>query len=208
MKKLNLLGLQFGKLFVIEKLGIDKNGSQRWLCECDCGNIISVTSYRLWHENGTRSCSKCCNNGSKRSLVALKNMSDSRKGKPLSKNAHIKLVERNKQNCGPKSSTWRGGISFKPYCIKFNKYIKEHVRNAFNRCCILCGKNEFSNGKKLDVHHVDYNKGQGCGQRWCLVPLCHKCHTKTNHYRHHYFNLLQNYWIYKYMEIDIYDGLS
>ena len=37
---------------------------------------------------------------------------------------------------------------------------------------------------KLDVHHIDYNKGQGCSEHeWRLIPLCRSCHIKTNHDR-------------------------
>ena len=95
---------------------------------------------------------------------------------------------------GPNHYNWRGGRSFKSYCPKFNKALKEEIREAFGRKCYLCSTTEEENARKLDVHHCDYNKGQGCGQRWSLLPLCKKCHSKTNHHRHYYFNLLANYW--------------
>jgi hypothetical protein len=97
---------------------------------------------------------------------------------------------------GSSNPQWKGGVSFEPYCHKFTKELKEEVRSEFGRKCFLCDVPE--NGSKLHVHHADYNKGQGCGQRWCLVPLCRSCHAKTNHHRHYYFNLLSNYWIFKY----------
>ena len=93
---------------------------------------------------------------------------------------------------GDKNPQWRGGVKFFPYCTAFNEHLKESIRCSFDRRCFLCGAPE--NGQRLHVHHVDYNKGQGCGQKWNLVPLCVSCHTKTNHHRHHYFNLLANYW--------------
>ena len=92
---------------------------------------------------------------------------------------------------GEKSYRWKGGISQK-YCDKFNSILKENVRETFGRKCFLCGVPE--NGRKLEVHHCDFNKGQGCGRQWNLVPLCKSCHTKTSHNRHYYFNLLSNYW--------------
>jgi hypothetical protein len=89
---------------------------------------------------------------------------------------------------------WKGGKSFEPYCVAFSKKVKEEVRNAFDRKCFLCGAPE--NGKKLHVHHVDYDKSQGCkGKKWGLVPLCHSCHAKTNNHRYLYFNMLRDYWI-------------
>jgi hypothetical protein len=95
---------------------------------------------------------------------------------------------------GPEHPNWKGGISFEPYCPAFTKKLKEEIREKFGRKCYLCPKTEEENGRKLDVHHCDYNKGQGCGQRWSLIPLCHRCHIKTNFNRHYWFNLLSNYW--------------
>lgn len=92
---------------------------------------------------------------------------------------------------------WCGGKSFEPYCPAFTKSLKESIRDEFGRKCFLCGISE--NGRKLDIHHVDYNKSQGCsGFKWGLVPLCHRCHTKTNWNRWYWFALLRDYWIYKY----------
>lgn len=90
---------------------------------------------------------------------------------------------------GEKSYLWRGGISFDPYCSKFNNQVKEAVREQYGRACFLCGVLE--NSRKLDVHHVDYNKEQGCeDHNWKLVPLCRSCHAKTNHNREYYENLI------------------
>jgi len=96
---------------------------------------------------------------------------------------------------GNKSPGWKGGISFEPYCEKFNEALKESVRIKFNRTCYLCPTTESETTKKLSIHHNDYNKMQGCGKRpWNLIPLCAKCHPKTNHNRWYWFSLLYNYW--------------
>jgi len=97
---------------------------------------------------------------------------------------------------GENNPQWKGGISFAPYCPKFNKSKKEEIREKFDRVCFLCGKLEEENNCKLSVHHVNYNKGQGCGHSWSLIPLCSSCHVKTNSNRHYWFNLLNNYWLY------------
>lgn len=97
---------------------------------------------------------------------------------------------------GENHPQWQGGISFAPYCPKFDKKRREYIRDKFNRTCILCGKTEEDNGKKLSVHHIDYNKMQGCGHNWGLIPLCSNCHAKTNYNRYYWFNLLNNYWLY------------
>lgn len=98
--------------------------------------------------------------------------------------------EYKKLHSGENASGWKGGTSFAPYCPKFNESKKEEIRNKYNRCCIICGKSEQDNIinsgqnkgkiKKLHVHHVDYNKNQGCsGHIWKLTPLCMSCHGKT-----------------------------
>lgn len=103
---------------------------------------------------------------------------------------------------GKLSPAWRGGPVNKGYCPKFNEDLRESVREAFGRRCYLCGKTEADDGRRLAVHHVDYMRSQGCGQRWSLIPLCLVCHAKTtaSSNRHYYFNRLINYWLDKYIE--------
>lgn len=85
---------------------------------------------------------------------------------------------------GSKNPNWNGGTSFGKYCEKFNNKLKESIRNAFGRKCFLCGKPESENHRRLDVHHVDYDRMQGCnGKSWLLVPLCVRCHGLTNNNR-------------------------
>lgn len=116
-------------------------------------------------------------------------------GKHLSESARLKIS-------GPNNKNWLGGISFHPYCPQFNDRRKEKTREQFGRHCFICNRSEQENGKKLDVHHCDYNKGQGCGQAWSLIPLCHSCHIRTNGKRWYWFNLLIHYWARNYMSFD------
>ena len=76
---------------------------------------------------------------------------------------------------------WQGGKSFEPYCAKFNNIFKEKIREQFGRVCFLCGKPESDNNRKLDVHHVNYNKECLCAEIECeFVPLCRSCHVKIH----------------------------
>ena len=87
-----------------------------------------------------------------------------------------------KAELGEKHHNWQGGISFDPYCPKFNFALKEKIREKYGRKCFLCGKSEGETGEKLCVHHVDGDKTQGCnGKQWLLIPLCRSCHTKIHH---------------------------
>lgn len=82
---------------------------------------------------------------------------------------------------GENAANWQGGISFEPYCSKFNFALKEKVRDTYNRRCYLCGKTEEENGRRLDVHHIDGNKKQGCNSKhFELIPLCMSCHQQLH----------------------------
>jgi len=111
---------------------------------------------------------------------------------------------------GDKNPAWKGGASFKPYCPAFTRSFREKVRQSFGCRCFLSG--EIDTCRKLDVHHCDYNKSQGCqGQKWSLLPLIHVWHLKTNFHRWYWFALLRDYWVYKYIDfhgMDIFPGPS
>lgn len=135
-----------------------------------------------------------------------KNMSNVKLGKKLSDTHKRKIGESNKGKkrteemrkkqsetftgmfAGPKNPAWLGGISYEPYCYKFTYEIKEQTREKYNRRCFLCDKPEKRNKRKLSVHHIDYNKMQGCnGHDWKLVPLCGSCHNITSHGNRNYW---------------------
>jgi len=94
---------------------------------------------------------------------------------------------------GKNSPNWKGGISFEPYCVKFNNNFKESIRNKFNRICFICGKTEELNGQRLSIHHISYDKTCLCENMDCkFVPLCVSCHSKTNHNRDYYETSIMN----------------
>ena len=96
--------------------------------------------------------------------------------------AHITNISKSRKGKnGELASAWKGGLSFEPYCEKFDDDLKERVREYFGRCCYVCGKNEIENGERLSVHHVNYNKDTCCDDSKPLfIPLCHSCHSKTH----------------------------
>jgi hypothetical protein len=52
----NLIGKKFGKLLVLDLFSKnEKDNTPIWLCECDCGNKLTIKS-RLLLENKTKSC--------------------------------------------------------------------------------------------------------------------------------------------------------
>ena len=66
MKMIDLTGKQIGYLTVIQKLDERKNGSCLWLCKCDCGNEVKLSTRDL---NSGRYHSCGCRKGSSKSLV-------------------------------------------------------------------------------------------------------------------------------------------
>jgi hypothetical protein len=95
--------------------------------------------------------------------------------------ASLKGVNRDK--VGEKASQWKGGLSFEPYCPKFNPDLKRRIRAFFDHRCVLCGKGVEENGKRKQLmacHHVEYNKQACCdGQPVHFAALCVTCHSIT-----------------------------
>jgi hypothetical protein len=88
---------------------------------------------------------------------------------------------------GERCPAWKGGISFEPYCPKFNHHFKNCVREYFNYTCVLCGITSKEIGKQMSVHHVNYEKKALCNEEKPLfVTLCPSCHTRTNHNREYW----------------------
>lgn len=97
-----------------------------------------------------------------------------------------KMAEAHK---GEKNPNWNSGSSFGSYCPKFNEKFKESIREKFGRMCFLCSRTEEENGRRLSVHHVNYNKDCLCGNSKCeFVPLCASCHARTNTKHEYYKN--------------------
>jgi hypothetical protein len=67
-KFIDLTGMRFGRLLVINKGIKSKIGEQKWNCQCDCGNKKEILGYQL-RKKGTKSCG-CLNRevNSKRSI--------------------------------------------------------------------------------------------------------------------------------------------
>lgn len=98
-------------------------------------------------------------------------------------------------NMGKSNPNWKNGASFEPYCYLFNDAKKEKIRNRDNRTCQLCGKSEILNGRKLDVHHINGDKMQGCGgKKWQLVSLCLSCNSKKDTVEKEFILMSNLYW--------------
>lgn len=132
--------------------------------------------------------------GRKHTEESIKKMRDAQRGhknhnfgKHMSEESKQKLSQTKKERCkGSDNPNWRGGLSFEPYCIKFNEGFKERVRAFFGYTCQLCGHVWQPGERRLAVHHVNYNKDSCCDPTVprLFVPVCSvKCHGKTNRNR-------------------------
>jgi hypothetical protein len=211
--RLSLIGEKFGRLSVIEFVGI-KNKSTLWKCLCDCGKTTIVQGNILKY-GATISCG--CYRSEKLHQKWCKDLVGQKFGKLLvisfkEHNKHNKAIWNCMCDCGNKISVesyhlrighttscgcykkelvgenhpcWRGGISFEPYCPKFNKNLRNRVRSFYNYECLICGKSQKENNNRaLSVHHVEYNKMSCCdNQPVQFAALCTSCHGKTIHNR-------------------------
>jgi len=82
-----------------------------------------------------------------------------------------------------KNPNWKGGKSFEPYPLDWNRSLKISIRERDNYVCQIC--NQYGRY----IHHIDYDK-RNCNSN-NLITLCHSCHSKTNFNRIYwkvYFN--------------------
>lgn len=164
----------------------------------------------------------------KASLETREKMSKARLGKdPWNKNKRTGLIPSNKgkhlteeeKNNLPESVkkcwfkkgqipwNWQGGISFEPYCPKWNRNLRKRIRNFYKNECILCGKSKLDNKEELSCHHVEYNKQACCdGKPVHFASLCRSCHAKTtsssSENRQRYLDMIHR------IIYEVYDGKS
>lgn len=94
---------------------------------------------------------------------------------------HI-LSERYKGKGNP---AYKHGEAYRRYTNEFGSSLKEKIRQRDNNICQICDKpaeeEKLQTGKKLPVHHIDYNK-DNCKES-NLITVCNSCHGKTNEHR-------------------------
>lgn len=93
--------------------------------------------------------------------------------------SEIKRKKLSLTKMGNKNPNWNGGTSRLPYPLEFNEGIKEDIALRDNYTCQKCSKIEKEeNGRKLSIHHIDYNK-DNCNF-FNLIVLCHTCNIRAN----------------------------
>jgi len=90
---------------------------------------------------------------------------------------------------GEKSVQWLGGpsdeTSGERYGYGFTEKLKKSIRLRDDCTCQKCSKTQEEEGKKLAVHHIDYDKKNN--EPTNLITLCCVCHAKTTHGKRNYW---------------------
>ena len=184
------------------------------LCECGCGQEVKAgnrfvhghNDKKCWNKGKTGVYSEETlkkrsgeNNGMWKDGITLRRIYCKTCGKSLtnyrseycqrccllgSKNHRYGIHE-----YGKEASNWQGGISFEPYPPSFNQQLKDRIRVRDNFICQKCGVPELECDRRLDIHHIDYDKNNCKDDN--LLSLCHKCNTNVNANREYWTNYFQ-----------------
>ena len=142
-------------------------------CCMGCGDKICMQTALY----GDGRCKKCSKIGSLHARLGIK-LSKKTKGK-ISKALFGRFT-------GQDSPHYVHGQGNFPYPSKFSNKLKTKIRKRDNNKCQKCGKLEKDHFRKLDVHHIDYNKFN-CDEM-NLISLCTGCHTRTNKNRDYWYS--------------------
>jgi len=138
------------------------------------------------------------NKGRKTSEETKRKQSEARKGYIVPMKIRNKLSKSligNKNSSGEKCNWWIDGRAKEnnPYPEEWTDILRKSIRIRDNYICQMCGIHQDELNcrlKKLDVHHIDYNKDNLNPDN--LTTLCRSCHVKTNYNREYWKQLFQN----------------
>lgn len=198
------------KLIEILDLRIVNNGKRRYrfglfLCPYCLQEVERLI------ENGlkTKSCgcakSELISNFRKNyvwSEVSKLKISINKKGKPSGMLGKKQVKETRKKQSqamkgkfsGNKHWNWQNGKSSEEYSEKFNRYLKNKIKN---RDLNICQTPNCMGIENLHIHHIDYDKKNNIPEN--LITLCRKCHIKTigknnrNYWGKYYLEIINSY---------------
>jgi len=82
---------------------------------------------------------------------------------------------------GKNHPNYRPGLNRNGYPTDWKETLKEAIRQRDQHKCQICGTPQEECIRKLDVHHIDYDKHNL--ELHNLISLCLNCHMKTNYDR-------------------------
>lgn len=153
-----------------------QGGISKHFC-IDCGKPISQTAKRCpecWHKFNSRESNVGWRGGPKHCIDCGIELKGTKPGSSRERcqECHLKYAVREN------ASRWLGGIGKEPYPFEFDDKLKELIRERDSYTCQLCGKKQEDHYRKLDIHHIDYDKDNLNPNN--LVTLCQSCHSSTN----------------------------
>lgn len=136
LNKMDLLGKTFGRLTVLEDIGLNHKGNKVYKCKCECGNIVNVLG-RYLISGGTTSCGcyqkECVAKVGKKCAIDLA-------GQRFGRLIAIKPVQKTKEYKST-SKLWL----CKCDC---GNYTKVYTASLRNHSVESCGKCHFSKGEE------------------------------------------------------------
>ena len=165
-----------------------KSKQGKYFCHCGCNKPIIIKRYHRWRPGG---------------IPKYRNWHSPNRGfkrgsNPWNKGIKTGLIPKsafkpgfapwNKDRPGEINSNWQGGISRKPYSLEWSESLRRRIRDIDRHMCKSCGIREINlHGfhKKLDVHHIDYNK-ENCRET-NLISVCHSCNIIANYTRDYWY---------------------
>jgi DNA-directed RNA polymerase subunit RPC12/RpoP len=103
-------------------------------------------------------------------------------GKELLSRSAVRCIACNqKHTVAENHPNWKGGIGNEPYPFEFDDELKEVIRERDNYTCQTCGILQKEHWRKLDIHHINYDKDDISPNN--LISLCQSCHLTTNYDR-------------------------
>lgn len=79
---------------------------------------------------------------------------------------------------GEGNPNYKHGNSQFPYPLVWSRRLRDDIRARDGNMCNICGKQYDAVGRKLHVHHIDWNKNNNSPNN--LITLCHPCHRKCH----------------------------
>lgn len=116
---IDLTGKRFGKLEVLSKEPVQKDGRTRWLCKCDCGSTYVATSYALRNSK-----TKSCGCGRRKDIAGL------RFGKLTALERSERYVVLNNR----KKFLWRCVCDCGEVVYRLPEKLQENVHHACDKC--------------------------------------------------------------------------
>ena len=163
-------------LTVIKRVEDRKPGRPMWLCQCECGNTVVVSSTNLLRTNGTKSCG-CLRHTSSPTLIDLR-------GKTFGK---LKVIEKD-----PDSKPGKAKWVCECKCGNIVSVLSDSLRNGKTRSC-GCARSQIKHdltnqtfGFLKVIEPVKNERIKGNETRWkCLCQNCGRTVEVSSYWLRH-----------------------